>query len=149
MSRFIFGEEPQRVAGALERDPDFGSARLASAILEFSSGKTVVSCGTQTAVYQRMYFLGTTGRVEIEIPWNAPNDRPCRIFVGDVMGAESKVEEFPVCDQYTIQGDEFSRAVRGERDVPVPIEDAIRNMAVVGAVFRAASSGGWEERERI
>jgi predicted dehydrogenase len=150
MSRFIFAEEPTRLAGVLERDPDFGTDRLASAILEFSAGRqSVFSCGTQTAFYQRMHFLGTTGRVEIEIPWNAPNDRPCRIFVGDATGGEPKVEEFPVCDQYTIQGDEFSRAIRGEREVPVPIEDAIRNMAVIEAIFRAAESGKWERAEKI
>jgi predicted dehydrogenase len=95
-----------------------------------------------------MHFLGTAGRVEIEIPWNAPNDRPCRIFIGDVLGGTPKVEEFPVVDQYTIQGDEFSRAVRGERDVPVPLEDAIKNMAVIEAIFRAADSGKWERPER-
>jgi predicted dehydrogenase len=148
MSRFIFGEEPVRVTGALERDPEFGTDRLSSAILEFPSGQSVFSCGTQTAYYQRMHFLGTAGRVEIEIPWNAPNDRPCRIFVGDLMGA-LKVEEFPIVDQYTIQGDEFSRAIRGERDVPVPLEDAIRNMAVIDAIFRAAESGRWERPEKI
>jgi predicted dehydrogenase len=148
MSRFIFGEEPVRVTGALERDPEFGTDRLSSAILEFPSGQSVFSCGTQTAYYQRMHFLGTAGRVEIEIPWNAPNDRPCRIFVGDLMGA-LKVEEFPIVDQYTVQGDEFSRAIRGERDVPVPLEDAIRNMAVIDAIFRAAESGRWERPEKI
>jgi predicted dehydrogenase len=148
MSRFIFEEEPLRVTGALERDPDFGTDRLSSAILEFPSGQSVFSCGTQTAYYQRMHFLGTAGRVEIEVPWNAPNDRPCRIFVGDLMGA-MKVEEFPIVDQYTIQGDEFSRAVRGEREVPVPLEDAIRNMAVIDAIFRAAESGRWERPEKI
>src|SRR6266851_8205503 len=150
MSRFIFAEEPTRVAGVLERDPDFGTDRLASAILEFSAGRqSVFSCGTQTAFYQRMHFLGTTGRVEIEIPWNAPNDRPCRIFVGDATGGQPQVEELPVCDQYTIQGDEYSRAIRGERDVAVPIEDAIRNMAVIEAIFRAAESGKWERPEKI
>ena len=149
MARFIFGEEPVRVAGALERDPDFGTDRLASAILEFSSGQSVFSCGTQTAFYQRMHFLGTAGRVEIEIPWNAPNDRPCRIFIGEVMSGAPREEQFPICDQYTIQGDEFSRAIRGEREVPVPLEDAIGNMAVIEAVFRAAESGRWEKPEKI
>ncbi len=149
MSRFIFGEEPVRAAGALERDPDFGTDRLASAILEFSSGQSVFSCGTQTAFYQRMHFLGTAGRVEIEIPWNAPNDRPCRIFIGEVMSGAPREEQFPICDQYTIQGDEFSRAIRGEREVPVPLEDAIKNMAVIEAVFRAAESGRWEKPEKI
>jgi len=148
MSRFIFGEEPTQVAGMLEHDPDFKTDRLASAILQFPSGQSIFTCGTQTAFFQRMHFLGTAGRVEIEIPWNAPNDRPCRIFVGDALGGAPKVEEFPVVDQYTIQGDEFSRAVRGERDVPVPLEDAIKNMAVIEAIFRAADSGKWERLER-
>ncbi len=149
MSRFIFGEEPARVTGALERDPDFKTDRLASAILEFPSGQSTFICGTQTAFFQRMHFLGTSGRVEIEIPWNAPNDRPCRIFIGDVLGAPPKVEEFPVVDQYTIQGDEFSQAVRGDREVPVPLEDSIKNMAVIEAIFKAADSGKWERPEQI
>jgi len=149
MSRFIFGEEPVRVVGTLERDPDFGTDRLASVILEFSSGQSIFTCGTQAAYFQRMHFLGTSGRVEIEIPWNAPNDRPCRIFVGDQMGGAPKVEEFPIVDQYTIQGDEFSRAIRGERDVPVPLDDAIKNMAVIEAIFKAADSRQWEMPEKI
>jgi predicted dehydrogenase len=148
MSRFIFGEEPMRVAGVLERDPDFKTDRLSSAILEFPSGQSIFTCSTQTAFFQRMHFLGTSGRVEIEIPWNAPNDRPCRIFLGDVLGGAPKVEEFPVVDQYTIQGDEFSRAVRGERDVPAALEDAIKNVAVIEAIFRAADSGKWEQPEK-
>jgi predicted dehydrogenase len=147
MSRFIFGEEPTQVVGMLERDPDFNTDRLASAILQFPSGQSIFTCGTQTAFFQRMHFLGTAGRVEIEIPWNAPNDQPCRIFVGDALGGAPKVEEFPVVDQYTIQGDEFSRAVRVERDVPVPLEDAIKNVAVIEAIFRAADSKKWERPE--
>jgi predicted dehydrogenase len=149
MSRFIFGEEPTRVAGTLGRDPNFGTDRLASAILEFPSGQSVFTCSTQTAYFQRMHFLGTAGRVEIEVPWNAPNDSPCRIVIADVMGAAPKVEEMPVVDQYTIQGDEFSRAIRGEREVPVPLEDAIGNMAVIEAIFKAADSGKWERPEKI
>jgi predicted dehydrogenase len=143
-SRFMYGEEPLRVIGTLERDPEFGTDRLASAILEFPSGHSIFTCGTQTAHYQRMHFLGTNGRVEIEIPFNAPRDKPCKIFVDDLMGTRPRTEEMPVCDQYTVQGDVFSRAVRGEGEVPVSIEDAIQNMAVIEAVFRAAESGKWE-----
>ena len=149
MSRFIFDEEPTRVAGALARDPDFGTDRLASAILEFPSGQSVFTTSTQSAYFQRMHFLGAAGRVEVEVPWNAPNDRPCRIFIGELMGGAPKLEEFPVVDQYTIQGDEFSRAIRDEREVPVPLEDAIKNMAVIEAIFRAAESGKWERPEKI
>src|SRR6266478_9102390 len=148
MSRFIFGEEPLRVAGALERDPDFGTDRLSSAILEFPSGQSTFTCLTQGAYFQTMHFLGSAGRVEIEIPWNAPNDRPCRIFIGDATRSVAKIEEFPTVDQYTIQGDEFSRAIRGEREVPMPLEDAIANMAVIEAIFKAAESGKWERPEK-
>src|SRR6202162_925055 len=83
MSRFMYGAEPLRVTGALERDPEFGTDRLASAILEFSGGQAVFTCSTQMVPYQRMQFLGTKGRIEIEIPFNAPPNKPTRIFVDD------------------------------------------------------------------
>src|SRR5438270_1428670 len=66
-SRLIFGEEPARVAGLVEGDPDFKADRLASAILEFPSGQSVFTCSQQLAPYQRMQLLGTTGRIEVEI----------------------------------------------------------------------------------
>ena len=146
-SRFIFGEEPSRVFGLLERDPEMKTDRLASAILDFPSGQAMFTCGTQLVPYQRMHFLGTKGRIEIEIPFNAPRERPCRIFIddgGNIFGEDISTESFPTCDQYTIQGDIFSRAIRENREVPVPLEDAIRNMAVIEAIFRSAESGRWE-----
>lgn len=148
MSRFIFGAEPSRVFGLLERDPDFKVDRLASVILDSPSGQCVFTCSTQLVPYQRMQFLGTKGRIEIEIPFNAPNDRPCRIFIDDgrdVFGGGVSTETFPTCDQYTIQGDVFSRAIRGDGDVPVSIEDALRNLAVIEAVFLSAETGRWQK----
>jgi predicted dehydrogenase len=97
--------------------------------------------------YQRMQILGTRGRVEIEIPFNAPPDRATRLWVdssGDLQGSGLRTEEFPVCDQYTIQGDCFSQAIREDREVPVSLEDAIRNMAVIEALFRSGQTGRWE-----
>src|SRR3989475_7208281 len=148
MSRFIFGEEPTAVAGLIERDPEFKTDRLASAILEFPSGQSVFTCGTQLVRYQRMQFLGTKGRIEIKIPFNAPNDRPCEIFVDDgrdALGSGVTTEMIPTCNQYTVQGDAFSRAIREGSEVPVPLEDAIANMAVIEAVFRAAGAGKGEK----
>jgi predicted dehydrogenase len=147
-SRFIFREEPVSVLALIERDPDFKTDRLASAILEFPSGQAVFICSMQLAPYQRMQFLGTKGRIEIEIPFNAPPDRACRIFIDDgrdVSGGGIRIETIPVCDQYTVQGDAFSRAIREGGEVPVPLEDAIANMAVIEAVFRAGESGRWEK----
>jgi predicted dehydrogenase len=151
MSRFMYAAEPLRMSGVLERDPEFGTDRLASAILEFSGGQAVFTCSTQMVPYQRMQFLGTKGRIEIEIPFNAPPNKATRIFVddgSDVGGTGIKVETIPACDQYTIQGDVFSKAILEGRQVPVPLEDAIANMAVIDAIFRAAESGRWEKPAR-
>ena len=148
LSRWIYGEEPKRVAGTIENDPEFGTDRLASAVMEFSKGQAIFSVGTQANYYQRMTLLGTTGRIEVEIPFNAPNDQPMRLIVAEAMefvGGTSVVETIPACDQYTIQGDAFSKAIRENTEVPVPLEDAIGNMKVIDAIFRSSQSGRWEK----
>ncbi len=147
-SRFLFGEEPLRVVGLIAQDPDFKVDRLTSAILDFPSGQSVFTCSMQLVPYQRMQFLGTKGRIEIKIPFNAPNDRPCEILIDDgrdVFGSGIRTEIIPACDQYTVQGDAFSKGIREDGEVPVPLEDAIANMAVIEAVFRSAESGRWEQ----
>ena len=151
MSRFLFESEPARVIAKLDRDPQLGTDRLASAILDFPFGQSVFTCSTQLVPYQRMQILGTKGRIEMEIPFNAPPDRPCRIFVddgSDAGGRNARIEEFPVCDQYTIQGDLFSKAILENTEVPVPLEDAVANMAAIDALFRSSGTGTWEVPER-
>lgn len=145
-SRYAFGKQPQRVIATLDIDPKFGTDRLASAILEFDGGHSIFTCSTQLIPYQRIHFLGTRGRIELEIPFNAPPDRPTRLFIdssGDLTGSGISTEIFPVDDQYTMQGEAFARAVREGTEVPVTIEDAIGNMAVIEAVFASAHSGQW------
>jgi len=151
-SRWIFGEEPNRVLGLVERDPQMKVDRLTSVILDFPSGQSVFTCGTQLVGYQRIQFFGTEGRIEIEIPFNAPPDRPCRIFIddgSDLFGGGIETKEFEACDQYTIQGDLFSQAILEGTEVPTPLEDAVRNMAVIDATFRSAETGKWEIPERL
>ena len=140
-SRFIFGREPERVQGLVDRDPRLKVDRMASMILDFGSGHSVGTCSTQMAPYQRMHIFGTRGRIEIEIPFNAPPDRPCRMWVE--RGSEPETIELEVCDQYTIQGDLFARAILDDTPAPTPIEDAVANMEVIEAIVRSAKSGGW------
>lgn len=147
LSRWIYGGEPKRVTGSMENDPNFGTDRLASAILEFSNGHSIFTTGTQTNYFQRMTLLGTTGRIDVEIPFNAPPSRALQLTISDGMeftGGTKTVEEIPAADQYAIQGDEFSKAIRNNTEVPVPLEDAIANMKVIDAIFRSSSSGKWE-----
>lgn len=146
-SRFAFAQEPARVIGCVERDPKMRIDRLTSAILDFPGGQSVFTCSTQLIPYQRVHFLGTRGRIEIEIPFNAPPDRPTRLSIdssGDPSGSGVTTETFPICDQYTLQGDAFSKAVLEDSEVPVPVEDSIKNMAVIEAIFQSAKSGQWE-----
>jgi len=146
-SRYAFGEEPRRAVGLIDRDPAFKTDRLSSAILDFRCGQSIFTCSTQLIPYQRIHFLGTKGRIELEVPVNAPTDRETRIFIdrtGDLTGSGISTETFPAQDQYTLQGDAFSRAILENSEVPVSIEDAIANMSVIEAVFRSAESGGWE-----
>jgi predicted dehydrogenase len=146
LSRFLFEAEPTRALGLIERDPEMRIDRLTSATLDFPSGQAVFTCSTQMVPYQRVQVLGTRGRIEVEIPVNAPPNRPCRIFVdngADVFGSGIRTEQFEVCDQYTIQGDLFSKAVREGGEAPVPLEDSILNMAVIEAVFRSARDSVW------
>src|SRR4029079_10042056 len=135
------------VIGLVDRDPSFKTDRLTSALLDFHGGQAILLCSTQRVPHQRVQFFGTKGRIEIEIPFNAPKDRPTRIFVDEtreLFGSGIKTEVFPTADQYRMQGDAFSRAVLDDTEVPVSLEEAIANMAVIEAIFRSAESGNWE-----
>jgi predicted dehydrogenase len=147
ISRFLFEREPARAVAAIERDPDMHTDRLTSGVLDFGSGQAIFTCSTQLVPYQRVQVLGTQGRIELEIPFNAPPDRPARILVDsgkDIFGGGIQIEEFEICDQYTHQGDQFSKAVRGQGDVPTPLEDSLANMAAIEAMFASERSGRWE-----
>jgi predicted dehydrogenase len=146
-SRFLFGREPARVIGVVDRDPDMGIDRMTTLMLDYVSGHAAGTCSTQMVFYQQMQIFGTTGRIELPIPFNAPPDRPCRVLVDtgkDLFGAGVSEIQIETCNQYTIQGDLFSKAILEGRDVPSPIEDAVKNMACIDAVFRSAASGRWE-----
>lgn len=145
LSRFIFGEEPKRVLGIVERDPQFQTDRLSSGVLDFGRGTATFTCSTQLSPYQRVNIFGTEGRIEIEIPFNAPPDKPCKMWLQQ--GSEIEEIVFDICDQYTIQGDLFSLAVLNDTPVPTPLEDAVANMKVIEAVFESSKTGNWIQEE--
>ena len=147
LSRWLFGEEPLEVAGMLEHDPVYQVDRLGSGLLRFPSGQATFTCGSQIVHYQRMQVFGTEGRIDVEIPFSPPFDHPCRIFIDDGLslgGAGAEQVHFPAVDQYRLQGERFSEAIRGVGHVPTTLEDAVGNMAVIDALFRSAQSRRWE-----
>ena len=123
LSRFLCNAEPQRICGVMKFDPVFQTDRLVSGILDFGEQISTFTCATQLESFQRVNIYGTKGRIEIEIPFNAPSDRPCKMW--HQHGDEIKEILFDVCNQYTIQGDLFSRAVLSDSEVPTPLEDAV------------------------
>ena len=146
-ARFIFGDEPSRVAGTMDIDPALGVDRLTSMILDFSGRHAIGTCSTQLQYYQRIQIVGTKGRLEIEIPFNAPVDRPCRMAfdrTGEIHGSGVEVMAFDVCNQFTLQAEEFARGIMDKRPQAYSLEDSVANMACLDAVAQSSASGRWE-----
>jgi len=147
--RFFFESEPKRVIALIDRDPGFGTDRTTSALLDFGSGRHLdFTVSTQCAPYQRIQLCGSTGRIEIQIPVNAPQGEKTHISLDDgssLAGAGVRIETVAESDQYALQGEAFSRAIRGEIDLPYGVEDAVQSMRVIDALFRSEKSGRWEE----
>ena len=148
VSRMLFEREPVRVAALMERDPAMQVDRLTSMMLDYVDAQAIGSCSTQLVAHQRVQLLGTRGRIEIPIPFNAPPDQGTRIFLdesGDISGSGVQTFEFDTCDQYTLQADQFSRAILDGGAAPYPLEDSVRNMRVLDALVQAAAEGVWVE----
>jgi predicted dehydrogenase len=145
LSRFILGLEPLWVFGTMGIDPEMGIDRRTSGILDFGMATSIFTCATQVSPYQRVQIFGTEGRLEIEIPFNAPAKKPCRLRLEQ----GGKIEQIKIkkADQYTIQGDLFSQAILEEKPVPTPLQDGIANMRVIDAIRESAESGEWVELE--
>ena len=146
--RFAFEAAPTRVVALIDRDPAFHTDRTASAILDFGAGRQLTfTVSTQCVPYQRVQIYGTRGRIEIQIPFNAPAGAATRIFVDDgatLDGSAVQTEILPPCDQYALEGEAFSRAIRGEIPLPYGLDDAIVNMRIIDALFRSEKSGRFE-----
>ncbi len=143
VARYLFETKPVRVIALIDRDPVLRTDRLTSAILEFPHARQLVfTCSTQLLRFQRVQIVATTGRIEIPAPFNPDPTQASMIMVDT--GSGPHTEQFAPCDQYMLQGDAFSRAIRGEAKLEHPIADAIMNMTVLDALFRSSNSGSWE-----
>lgn len=146
-TRFLFADEPVRALALIERDPDFHTDRLASAILHFPKGQAQFLCSTQLVAQQRLHVLGTEGRIELDVPFTPLEHQRSRLLIDDGSHRGFDVAEeivFEGINQYTLQGDHFAAVVRGEATLDFPLEDAVKNMAVIDALYRSGESGGWE-----
>ncbi|HKD35727.1 MAG TPA: Gfo/Idh/MocA family oxidoreductase [Pirellulales bacterium] len=143
LSRWLFEAQPKRVLGLVQYDPEFNVDRTASTILDFGHGTATFTCSMQVAPLQQVHIVGNEGRIDLcEVPFNAPNDRPC--VVRYARGSEFHSINCEICDQYTIQGDLFAEAIVNDTPVPTPIEDAVANMEVIDAIVASGKAGAWQ-----
>jgi predicted dehydrogenase len=140
-ARFLFAKEPSRVLGSVEFDTDTKTDKLASGILDFATGTSTFTCSTQLTPYQRVNIIGTEGRIEIEIPVNAPPDKQTRLWLYLKKGIEEII--FEAVDQYTLQADAFAKAILNDTAVPTSLDDAINNMKIIEAFFESAEHNAW------
>jgi len=147
--RFFFEAEPVRAIALVDRDPAFGTDRLTSALIDFGGGRNLdFTVSTQCVPFQRLQICGSKGRIEVQIPVNAPQGGKTMLFLDDgaaLDGSSVRTEIVPPCDQYMLQGEAFSRAIRGEIELAYGVEDAVRNMRIIDALFRSEKSGRWED----
>ncbi len=136
LSRFLFDEEPESVMGLIDRDPVMLTDRMSSGMLNFTKGTATFTCSTQLMPHQRVIIMGTTGRIEIEIPFNIPSDQNAKITLFTQSGQEDTF--FRAVDQYTLQGDLFAQAIINDTPVPYGLKDAVNNMKVIDAIFESA-----------
>ena len=142
LSRFLFGREPERLVATVDYDPELKIDRLVSCLMDFGEGRTATfTCGTQLLRHQTAHAFGSEGRVELEIPFNAPQDGPTRLWHETADGTCETV--FDRTDQYALQGEAFSDAVLHGRPVPTPLSDAVANMRVIDAIFESGRTGAW------
>ena len=146
-SRFLFESEPKRVVALVDRDPNFKTDRLATVIADYGDGRQMsFVCSTQAVGAQKVEVLGTHGRLEIIIPFNAPPDQATAIVVDSGFTMDGSLADREIigpCDQYTEEAEAFALAVLGEKPLPYGVEDAIQNMKILDAIFESERTGGW------
>jgi predicted dehydrogenase len=141
LSRFVFGSEPDRVLASIDIDPALGVDRLTSAILEFGDRTSIFTCSTQAEHHQSVQIHGTTGTIELQVPFTpAPGD-PATVLL--TQGGVIENLRTDAVDQYTVQGDLFAKAVLEGTEVPTPLSDAVANMRVIDALKASAGQSGW------
>ncbi len=146
--RWFFDGNPTRVIASIDPDPRFNTDRTTTGLLEFEGGRQLsFSVSTQAAPQQRIDLIGTRGRIEIQVPFNAPQDATTTYSISD-SGASSasamRTVTLPRADQYQLQAEAFSIAVRTERPDASGLADAEWNMRVIDALFASAKSGHLE-----
>jgi predicted dehydrogenase len=148
MSRFCFEAEPVAVLARAALSGPNGIDVLSSAVLEFPRGQATLTCGMELGPMQRALLLGTAGHLDVPFAWTPAADRPAELTLETSPALERPSAErrtFEAVDQYALLVTAFARAAAaGGGPGPVPLEDSVKNVAVLEALIRSTRSGRWE-----
>ncbi len=145
IARFLLDQEPKRVISLLTRDQDFKTDILTSAILDFGMSRSLFTVSTQTFPHQCVYVHGEGGTIHIKIPFNMYPDVPAEVVVTTDIG--TRVIRSEPADQYELEFEAFSKAIRGEAPIPISSSDTINNQKVIDAAFKSEQTGTWVDIE--
>ena len=145
--RYIFDAEPVRVIALIDRDPAFRTDRTTSALVDFGDGRHLAF----TVSTQARRTSGSTSsapRAGSRSPFRNAPQGAMKLFSSTTVRsstARAATETIAESDQYQLQGEAFSRAVRGEIPLALWRRRRDRNMRVIDALFRSEQSGRWED----
>lgn len=142
-SRFLTDMEPKKVMSLVNFDDASGVDVLSSGILDFGDARAVFTVGTRTFAKQQVMVYGSSGYLEIEVPFNTYPDVPGKIRITTSVG--TRTVETQATDQYGIEFSEFSFALRDNAEPPILPEDAVANQRVLDALFLSAQKKAWIE----
>ena len=148
-ARFVLGTEPTRAAATIEMDPDFGTDRYASFLLDFPGLQGSFVCSNQLGYTQRFMILGTHGHIDVDTPFTPAGDAPTRFVLSttsDPAGPlQTETVTIPAVDQYARQLADFAAAVDGSKPPAVPFAASIKNMIVLDAIRAAGADAAWHD----
>ncbi|AIQ21017.1 oxidoreductase [Paenibacillus sp. FSL H7-0357] len=141
-ARMLFAAEPEAVTVQAIFSPEHDNVdMMASGLVEFPGGVSLIfDCGMWAYNRQLLEVLGTEGRIEIPMPFNARFEDAEFILH---TGGEAKVIEATGANPYVWQADNFAAAVSGVKP-RVAADDPVLNMRLIETCLDSA-----RRRERI
>ncbi|MBI9105774.1 MAG: Gfo/Idh/MocA family oxidoreductase [Spirochaetales bacterium] len=137
VSSLIMERDPDGVQGLIDIDPNFETDRLTSFILDYSDCHSLVTVSTQMQSAQNVKIIGSSGSIEVLVPFNTYIDVPARVRV--LSGVGERIIKTEIADQYHAEFKAFSEAVLNNDSGFLKKMEAFskRNQRVIDAVFKA------------
>ncbi len=144
-ARWFFGESPTSVYAAVSRSAPTGADQVSAIVLHFSGGRAAVIDCALTLPYRNHYeVVGTLGTAHVERPYASPPFQPARDELAIVMTnsrGEVSTERFADADQYQLEVEAFSKAVRGDTSDLYPTTESAAESEVLAACLASIKSG--------